>query len=109
MGRVLKPDDILIVYPPDATEVPSTARKDLDRLADWLAANPSARIRVEAFAGGDPGALSQARRTALLRAREVRRHLVDLGAPENGIEVRVVAAGDDGVPANRVEIMVPSP
>lgn len=109
VGRVPKPDDVLIVYAPDATEVPSTARKDLDRLADWLAANPLARIRVEAFAGGDPGALSQARRTALLRAREVRRHLVDLGAPENGIEVRVVAAGNDGAPANRVEIMVPSP
>lgn len=109
LQRIPKPDDFRIVYAPDATDVPDAARDTLDGLAAWLAANPSARIQVEAFASQSTAAGSQARRLSLLRAREVRRYLIAKGAAETQIDVRALGAGTDEAPKDRVEIRVPSP
>lgn len=107
--RAPRPDDIHIVYAPDATDVPATARNDLDGLAEWLAANPSERIQIEAFATQTTSAGSEARRLSLLRAREVRRYLITKGAAETQIDVRALGGRTDETPKDRVEITLPSP
>lgn len=106
--RVPRPDDVRIVYAPDATDVPTTAREKLDGLAEWLAANPSERVQIEAFASQTTSAGSEARRLSLLRAREVRRYLIGKGAAETQIGVRALGARTDETPKDRVEITLPS-
>jgi len=107
--RIPRPEDIRITYAPDATEVPSEARRRLDGLAEWLAANPMERIQIEAFASQTTSAGSQARRLSLLRAREVRRYLIGKGASETQIDVRALGARTNETPKDRVEITLPSP
>lgn len=106
--RIPRPDDIRIIYAADATDVPSAARVRLEGLAEWLAANPSERIQIEAFASETTSAGSQARRLSLLRAREVRRYLIGKGAAETQIDVRALGARTDQTPKDRVEITLPS-
>lgn len=109
VANVPRPGDIRIVYAPDATEVTAAARGDLTDLAVWLAANPSVRIEIRAFASQKTASGSQARRLSLLRAREVRRYLVDHGVAETQIDVRALGADTDETPKDRVEINLPSP
>lgn len=106
-GHGALPEDIRIAYPPDATDVPAAARDRLDGLAAWLGANPSVRVQVEAYASEVSAAVGQARRLSLLRAREVRRYLMEQGVPETQIDVRALGAETEVTPRDRVEIKLP--
>ncbi|MBV9521636.1 MAG: OmpA family protein [Alphaproteobacteria bacterium] len=88
------------------TELPSTAKTELDQLAKRLTANSRLVVQLVAYAGGG-GDASQARRLSLARALAARSYLVDQGVDVKQVDIRPLGnRTEPGLPADRVDLVV---
>ncbi len=90
-----------ILFEDGATELPSTANAKLEALAKSLA-DSNDRIQLVAYANASSN--GTARRLSLGRALVIRSKLMDLGVPNNKIEVRALGKPTDSSPADRVDL-----
>ena len=90
-----------ILFEDGATELPSSANSVLETLAKSLADNND-RIQLVAYANASSN--GTARRLSLGRALVIRSKLMDLGVPNNKIEVRALGKPTDNSPADRVDL-----
>lgn len=90
-----------ILFANGETELPSTANAKLEALAKSLADNND-RIQLVAYANASSN--GTARRLSLGRALVIRSKLMDLGVPNNKIEVRALGKPTDSSPADRVDL-----
>ena len=90
-----------ILFEGGETELPSTANAKLETLAKSLADNND-RIQLVAYANASSN--GTARRLSLGRALVIRSKLMELGVPNNKIEVRALGKPTDSSPADRVDL-----
>jgi outer membrane protein OmpA-like peptidoglycan-associated protein len=98
-------EELKIIFPAGARDIPETAKPDLDRLAAWLRENPTARLQVASYASGQESAGSQARMTSLYRARAVRQYLVENGVLSTRVSLCAFGANTAKLPRDRVEFL----
>lgn len=92
-----------ILFEKETSSLPGGASVQLEKLAALL---KSGEDRVQLIAYAEAGSNSAARRLSLGRALEVRKKLMELGIPNNRIEVRALGRPDDNSPADRVDLKV---
>ncbi|MCG8493203.1 MAG: OmpA family protein [Sneathiellales bacterium] len=92
-----------ILFEKEKSSLPGGADTQLAKLATLL---KSGEDRVQLIAYADAGSNSAARRLSLGRALEVRSKLMELGIPNNRIEVRALGRPKDSSPADRVDLKV---
>ncbi len=90
-----------ILFAAEETTLPTDAET---KLKSVIAALSGAEDRVQLIAYADAKSKSAARRLSLGRALVVRSKLMELGLPNNKIEVRALGLPEDGGPADRVDL-----
>jgi len=95
-----------VAFPAGGTDLPSSARSELDRVAGRLAADEALRLQLNAYAAGEGDQSSQARRLSLSRALAVRAYLIDKGVRSTRLDVRALGQPQDDGPADRVDLVV---
>ncbi|BBK39448.1 hypothetical protein STAQ_45260 [Allostella sp. ATCC 35155] len=95
-----------VSFPAGGTDLPSSARSELDRVAGRLAADEALRLQLNAYAAGEGEQSSQARRLSLSRALAVRAYLIDKGVRSTRLDVRALGQPQDDGPADRVDLVV---
>ncbi|WP_169570072.1 OmpA family protein [Sneathiella limimaris] len=94
-------DQNSIMFEEGETTLPSSATSTLMNLAKAIEGNND-RIQLVAYANASSN--GTARRLSLGRALVIRSKLMELGVPNNKIEVRALGKPDDGSPADRVDL-----
>ena len=95
-----------VAFPAGGTELPQTARADLDQMARRLAGDESLHVQLNAYASDGGDQASQARRVSLSRALAVRAYLIDKGVRSTRLDVRALGKPQDDGPADRVDLVV---
>ncbi len=90
----------------EAATLPPGAEQPLGRLAALLEADRALRLQLKAYAGGDSGSASQARRLSLSRALAVRSFFIEQGVRSTRIDVRALGNRTEEAPVDRVDILV---
>ena len=100
------PDGVIrIVFAGGDSELSGMARAVLDSVAGRLAADPTLRIVLKAYASAEDATASAARRLSLMRALAARSHLIDAGIDATRIDVRALGAKYEDGPPDRVDIV----
>lgn len=97
----LKGNTNQIFFKPEQSKLPGTATTTLKKLAEMI---KSSNERIQLIAYADANSSSAARRLSLGRALVVRSKLMELGVPNNKIEVRALGKPKDGSPPDRVDL-----
>lgn len=90
-----------IFFQPDETKLPGGADNDLREIAAQVK-DTNNRIQLVAYA--EASSNGTARRLSLGRALVIRSKLMEIGVPNNKIEVRALGKPTDGSPADRVDL-----
>lgn len=103
----LPPPDgaVRIVFAGGDGELSDMAQAVLDNVAGALAADPTLRIVLKAYASAEDTTASAARRLSLMRALAARRYLIDAGIDATRIDVRALGAKYEDGPPDRVDIV----
>jgi len=89
------------------SELPYSARGDLDKIIDTLKQSSAARVQLLAYAAGTDEQASQVRRLSLDRALAVRKYLLDQGIASSRIDVKALGNKvEGGRSPDRVDLMV---
>ncbi|HYM02319.1 MAG TPA: OmpA family protein [Stellaceae bacterium] len=96
-----------IVFAAGAADVPDAAKRDLDALAQRLAAGQQLRVQLVSYASGSAEEANQARRLSLQRALAVRSYLIEHGVSNSRMDVRALGNRNDGSePSDRVDLVI---
>ena len=95
-----------ILFGEGSADLSTTAQSELSSVAEQLLQNADTRVQLRAYASGDEGASSQARRLSLSRAVAVRRFLIEQGVSSTRMDVRALGNQAKENPADRVDIVV---
>ena len=104
---ILPPPDgaVRIVFAGGDGELSDMAQAVLDNVAGALAADPTLRIVLKAYASAEDTTASAARRLSLMRALAARSYLIDAGIDATRIDVRALGAKYEDGPPDRVDIV----
>ncbi len=102
-GAALAPDRFL--FAAGSAELSDRAKRDLETLAARLRAEADRRVQLLAYAGGETGDASRARRLSLSRALAVRAFLVEKGVATGRVDVRALGGKFKEGPADRVDVV----
>lgn len=96
-----------VIFAASATDLPESAKRDLDALVQKLTASEQQRIQLVAYAAGATDDANQARRVSLSRAIAVRSYLIEHGVRSSRMDVRALGnRSDNGDPPDRVDIVM---
>jgi outer membrane protein OmpA-like peptidoglycan-associated protein len=95
-----------IVFKSTASKLPDTAKAGLKTLAAKLKGQPTLRLQLMAYAGGESLSSGKARRLSLSRALSVRSYLIENGVRSTRIDVRALGNKTAEEPLNRVDVTV---
>lgn len=98
--------DMSLAFEGHSSDLTEAARKQLDAIVAKMQAAPQSRVQVHAFASGENGATSSARRISLSRALAVRAYLMDKQIKPNRVDVRGLGKETDHGPLERVDIIL---
>lgn len=109
----LKPQDLVVPTMADLTlefqgtssELDETTRQKLVNIVPHLKESESRRLAVHAYASGEDGSKSSARRISLSRALAVRAFLMDNGVQPTRVDVRALGLETDRKPLERVDLV----
>ena len=93
-------------FPPNAEQLPDSARRLLDSAADALNRDVNAKLQLVAYAAGTEENDSAARRLSLSRALAVRRYLIEKGILTGRMDVRALGNRIPDGPPDRVDIVL---
>ena len=97
---------IRILFASDASDLPDSAKKELADVVARIRDDPSLRLQLLAYAGGESLSPSKARRLSLSRALSARTFLIENGLRSTRIDVRALGDTATDEPVNRVDINV---
>jgi outer membrane protein OmpA-like peptidoglycan-associated protein len=97
-----------IAFGPGTANLPADAEGALKATVAELNANPALRVQLRAYAAGDKGSESQARRLSLSRALAVRSFLVNQGIQATRIDVRALGNNVPEGSPDRVDVSLVS-
>ena len=92
-----------LMFEKEETNLPNTAAPVLEKISKQVSENQD---RVQIIAYADAASNGRARRISLGRALSIRTKLMELGVPNNRIEVRALGLPTDDAPADRVELKI---
>lgn len=99
------PGDLRLEFAGDSAELDEPMRDRLLELARQLRGDESLRIQLMAYAAGEGGDASRARRLSLSRALAVRSFLLDQGVRSTRMDVRALGHNVPDGPPDRVDIV----
>lgn len=100
---------VRLLFLPDSSDVPTTARPALDGVVKQLQGQPDRRVLITAYAAGTPETASQSRRLSLNRALAVRSFLAESGVSTARVDVRALGSQVGDGPADRVDLDLITP
>lgn len=98
-------DDLSIGFDGNSSDLSSDAQAKLKKIIGHLRSDDAPRLEVKAYATGEDGAKSSARRISLSRALAVRSFLMDNGIKPTRVDVRALGADTDRSPIDRVDLV----
>lgn len=104
-ASVHTPTDITLNFDGNSSGIPPQAQEKLEALVKQLSTTSEARLQIRAYATGEDGNTSSARRISLSRALSVRSYLMDKGLKPNRVDVRALGAETDHTPLDRVDLV----
>jgi outer membrane protein OmpA-like peptidoglycan-associated protein len=104
-GGVPTMDDLSLKFKGNASELDAQTQDKLRALLPLLSGDDHRRIQVRAYASGEKGSKSSARRISLSRALSVRSFLMDNGVKPARVDVRAMGTETDRAPLDRVDIL----
>ena len=106
VGSIRKGDNVTVLFASESEHLPDSARNDLDKVAQKMAADEGLTLQLLAYAAGDEANASKARRLSLTRALKVRTYLMEMGVRTGRIDVRGLGNKSEGGPADRVDVVL---
>lgn len=97
--------DLSLEFDGTSSELNDTTRQKLTNLLPLLKEDESRRLAVHAYASGEDGSKSSARRISLSRALAVRAYLMDNGIKPTRVDVRALGLETDRKPLERVDLV----
>lgn len=95
--------DAMISFNGNSSDLDDNAKAQMKSVIAHMNGNDG-RLQVRAFATGEDGSKSSARRISLSRALSVRSYLMDNGIKPNRVDVRALGTETDKAPADRVDL-----
>jgi outer membrane protein OmpA-like peptidoglycan-associated protein len=99
------PADLMLEFKGNGCDLTPDLSAKLDNVAKQLGDLKDTRLQVRAYATGEDGNTSSARRISLSRALSVRSYLMDKGIKPNRIDVRALGTETDHGPLDRVDMV----
>lgn len=97
--------DLTLEFDGASSELNDNTRQKLVNIVPHLTESESRRLAVHAYASGEDGSKSSARRISLSRALAVRAFLMDNGVPPTRVDVRALGLETDRKPLERVDLV----
>jgi outer membrane protein OmpA-like peptidoglycan-associated protein len=97
--------DLSIEFTGNESNLSAAAQEKLKNIVGQLKDMGDTRIQVRAYAAGEDGSKSSARRISLSRALAVRSFLMDNGIKPNRVDVRALGTETDRSPIDRVDLV----
>src|SRR5690606_37758523 len=97
--------DLTLEFKDASSELSDDTRQKLTNLLPLLKEDESRRLAVHAYASGEDGSKSSARRISLSRALAVRAYLMDNGIKPTRVDVRALGLETDRKPLERVDLV----
>ncbi|MBI3440814.1 MAG: OmpA family protein [Proteobacteria bacterium] len=97
--------DLSVVFDKNSSTPPPEAEKSLDTIVAQMNSLPDTRLQIRAYATGEDGNSSSARRMALSRALMVRAYMTDKGIKPIRLDVRALGSETDKAPTDRVDLV----
>lgn len=96
--------DLTVSFQGNTSDLDADGMTKLDNIVAQLKTAGS-RLQVRAYATGEDGSKSSARRISLSRALSVRSYLMDKGIKPNRVDVRALGTDTDKSPLDRVDLV----
>lgn len=97
--------DLSLDFAPSSSDLSPDTRQKLDAMAGQLQEAADMRIQIRAYAKGDDGGQSSARRMSLSRGLMVRAYLTEKGIKPARLDVRALGSETDRTPVDRVDLV----
>lgn len=97
--------DLTLEFQGTSSDLDETTRQKLVNIVPHLKESENRRLAVHAYASGEDGSKSSARRISLSRALAVRAFLMDNGVPPTRVDVRALGLETDRKPLERVDLV----
>lgn len=97
--------DLSIAFSGNGSDLSDDAQKKLLAVVKQLEGMGESRLQVRAYATGEEGSKSSARRISLSRALAVRSFLMDAGIKPTRVDVRAMGTETDRSPLDRVDLL----
>lgn len=97
--------DLTLEFEGSSSELAPETQEKLSGIVGLLTENDARRLAVNAYASGEDGSRSSARRISLSRALSVRSFLMDKGVKPTRVDVRALGLETDRKPLDRVDLV----
>ena len=97
--------DLSLDFTGNSSDLTPDARQRLDNIVAQMQEAVDNRLQVRAYASGEDGTKSSARRISLSRALAVRSYLMDKGIKPTRVDVRAMGTETDRSPLDRVDLV----
>ncbi|MDD9901505.1 MAG: OmpA family protein [Alphaproteobacteria bacterium] len=97
--------DLVLTFTDNSSEIDAILQDKLDAIVAQMKDLTDTRLQVRAYATGEDGNKSSARRISLSRALSVRAYLMDNGIKPNRVDVRALGTETDQSPLDRVDLV----
>lgn len=97
--------DLTLTFEASSSDLNPDTQKKLDDVIKQMISSTAGRLQVRAFATGEDGTASSARRVSLSRALSVRSYLMDHGIKPNRVDVRAMGTETDRSPLDRIDLV----
>lgn len=97
--------DLTLLFEASSSDLNPDTQKKLDDVIKQMISSTAGRLQVRAFATGEDGTASSARRVSLSRALSVRSYLMDHGIKPNRVDVRAMGTETDRSPLDRIDLV----
>lgn len=104
-GAVPSISDLSLVFDVNENEVTEKHQKQLQSVIAHLNEAPGTRLQIRAYASGDDGSKSSARRISLSRALSIRSFLMDNQIKPTRVDVRALGTETDRPPLDRADLI----
>jgi len=98
-----------VVFDKNSSEISPQAEKSLDAIMTQMNELEGLRLQIRAYAAGEEGNSSNARRLSLSRGLAVRAYLSDKGIKPGRLDVRALGSETDKTPPDRVDLVFVRP
>ncbi len=97
--------DLSLPFDASANEITEQHKRQLQAVIAHLNQSPDTRLQIRAYATGEDGSKSSARRISLSRALSIRSYLMDMQIKPTRVDVRALGTETDRTPVDRADLV----